>query len=79
MCVVLSLCSYKHVFNGLRRVAMEGNKQYVYSMTFDPDPDYVSKSGSGSGLGGEVAARGVACERGRLGSGRGSSCKGCGL
>ena len=37
MCVVLSLCSYKHVFNGLRRVAMEGNKQYVYSMTFDPD------------------------------------------
>lgn len=25
MRVVLSLCSYKHVFNGLRRVAMEGN------------------------------------------------------
>ena len=82
MCVVLSLCSYKHVFNGLRRVAMEGNKQYVYSMTFDPD--YlcqnleVGEAWEGKWLQGVWPVRGGGLEVGG-GLGRGSVCKGCGL
>ena len=84
MRVVLSLCSYKHVFNGLRRVAMEGNDRDEFvDMTFDSVSNGKSlevgvvrgvwpgrESGCrGCGPGEELAAGGVAWERGNLENG----------